>query len=575
MKVNNKGLSVVELIVSFVLCILVFIFIIQVVSSVEELYLNLGIKTQLLNKQTLISEKLNNTFKENKTVLIKNCGNDCLTFFYKNNTSMKMQIDKAKNNFIFGDDVYNFDGLGFVDSLTITANNDYAYHEGILIINLNIKNSTFDNGKYLIKALYQFNSGETIYSASNSNKAEIFLLGPAVSYKFTEDLFIEPGWIVYYPNGEITINSNDVVPSKIDFDNDGNGFIRYQGVGNAAGVEKIRTIKNYETAKGRILNLYEKTPSAGLYYYDGTGRYVYKGTNPDNYLAIGSKVFRIISLDIQSQYVLDENNHVVVVNGEKQKETKYLLKVVSNDYISDETNNNVLPFGNAPAGTRLFNMSAWSRKYCNSSNCTFERQYINALVNDIYLQSLLNTGTGNLQIKNGTFNVGSVDFHQYHLSTIYSGSNEQLSYEAKTIYDIEGADVTWGNGSTDPGKWSGDCNSDVCPPNAAILSLTDILFASSDPGCLNNVVVDNGVRCAQSNWLWRQKSDEQDRMEYRLMTRINYTNTWLLTEQNFLSTQDVTHRYRTKATLYLDADLYIMGNGTIENPYVLYTIEKD
>ena len=64
MKVNNKGLSVVELIVSFVLCILVFIFIIQVVSSVEELYLNLGIKTQLLNKQTLISEKLNNTFKE-------------------------------------------------------------------------------------------------------------------------------------------------------------------------------------------------------------------------------------------------------------------------------------------------------------------------------------------------------------------------------------------------------------------------------------------------------------------------------------------------------------------------------
>ena len=70
---DNKGLSVVELIVSFVLCILVFVFIVQVVSSVEELYINLGIKTELLNKQSLISEEMNNKFSDNKTILIKEC----------------------------------------------------------------------------------------------------------------------------------------------------------------------------------------------------------------------------------------------------------------------------------------------------------------------------------------------------------------------------------------------------------------------------------------------------------------------------------------------------------------------
>lgn len=574
MKINNKGLSVVELIVSFVLCILVFVFIIQVVSSVEELYINLGVKTELLNRQSIISEKINNKFSENKTILIKSCGDNCLTFFYKNNTSERMEIDKAKNNFIFGGDVYNFSGLGFVDSLAVTLTNDHAYNQGILTINLNIKNSIFDNGKYVIKALYQYSNSETVYSPSTSDKAEIFLLGPAVSYKFTEDLFIEPGWIVYYPDGKITINSPDVKPSPIEFDDDGNGFIRYRGVDEAAGVEKTRTIKNYETAKARILDLYENSPTEGLYYYDGTGRYVYKGSNPNNYLTIGSKVFRIISLDIQSQYMLDEDGKVVIVDGEKQKETKYLIKVVSNDFVEDESSNSLLPFGTAPFGSALFNLSAWSRKVCEDDVCTIEKQYINSVVNDIYLQGLLNTGAGKLQIKNGTFNVGVVDWDQFHISLVYANSSDEVVYQAKTIYEEEGKTKTWGDGSVDPGKWSGDCLEDVCGPNAAILSLTDILFAGNDPGCLSTIVVKNGVRCVQSNWLWKQKTTDENRSEYRLMTRNNFTNTWILTEQNYLNTQDVLTSYKTKATLFLDADLYIMGTGTIENPYTLYTISK-
>ena len=579
MKVNNKGLSVVELIVSFVLCILVFVFIIQVVSSVEELYINLGVKTELLSKQSIISEEMNNKFKDKKTTLIKSCGKDCLTFFYKDNTFEKMQIDKDKNNFVFGENIYNFNGLGFVDSLTVTVTDDRTYNQGILTINLNIKNSIFDNGKYIIKAYYQYSNGETVYSASTSDKPEIFLLGPAVSYKFSEDLFIEPGWIVYYPDGRITINSADVVPSNIEFDHDGNGFIRYRGVNEAAGVEKTRTIKNYETAKARILSLYDKSPTEGIYYYDGMGRYVYKGANPNNYITIGSKVFRIISLDIQSQYMLDEEGHVVVVDGEKQKETKYLLKVVSTDFIKNEDATESLPFSTAHFGDSLYNTSMWSKKVCTGSDCHIDKQYINTIVNDIYLQGLLNTGAGKLQIKNGTFNTGVVNWNQYHLSLYYADYPDEVSYRAKDIYDAEGADYAyfdWGTGTdvVEPGKWSGDCFDDVCEPNAGIVTLTDVLFAGGDPGCLDNVVVKNGVKCVQDNWLWKQKSNEADREQYRMMTRINLTGTWILTEQNYLSTDDITQSYRTRATLYLDADLYIMGSGTSENPYTLYTITK-
>ena len=145
---DKKGLSVVELIVSFVLCILVFVFIIQVVSSVEELYINLGIKTELLNKQSLISEDVNNKLSHSNVALIKKCGNNCLTFFYKNNTSEKMTIDKEKNIFSFGQKSYSFSGLGFIESLTINTSEDASYGQGLLTINLNVKNSIFDTGKY-------------------------------------------------------------------------------------------------------------------------------------------------------------------------------------------------------------------------------------------------------------------------------------------------------------------------------------------------------------------------------------------------------------------------------------------
>lgn len=581
---DKKGLSVVELIVSFVLCILVFVFIIQVVSSVEELYVNLGIKTELLNKQSLISEEMNNKFTENKTILIKKCGNNCLTFFYRDNTSEIMTINKEKNTFSFGNNTYNFDGLGFVDSLTITTSDDPGYGQGILTINLNVKNSIFDNGKYVIKALYQYDSNKTIYSASEATNAEIILLGPAISYKFSEDLFIEPGWIVYYPDGKITINGPDVIPGELEYDDDGNGFIRYTGVGDAAGQEKERVIKNYETAKAHIIDLYENSPTAGLYLYGEMGKYVYKGANPENYLAIGSKLFRILSLDIQNKYVLDDDGNVVVENGEKLKESKYLLKVVSEDYISDGDGNTLLPYGNdMTSDLPLFNTSAWSRTICTNasdpSTCKIYKQYINTIVNDVWLQGLLNTGTGKLQITNGTFNTGIVNWNRYYLGGKIL-DKESESYAAKELFDVEGSDATAVDGmSIDPGKWHGNCLEDVCGPNAGIYSLTDILFASADDNCLTEVVVtmdsNLSVACANKNWLWViTKKDEEDRAYYRLMTRNTVTNTWLLTETNSLLPDARYEKHATRGTLYLDADLYIMGTGTKDNPYTLYTIGK-
>lgn len=561
---DKKGLSVVELIVSFVLCILVFIFIIQIVSSIEELYINLGIKTNLLNKQSLIAEDINNKFYNTKTLLIKKCDTDCFTFFYKDNTSEKMFIDKESNTFHFGENTYSFQNLGFVDGLTITLTPSSNYDESILTVNLNIKNSIFDSGKYVIKAIYQFSSNETVYSANNLDGAEIFLLGPAVSYKFSEDLFIEPGWMVYYPDGTITINKNDVTPSSLEYDQDGNGYIIYTGNGAATGQTKKRVIKNYETAKDHILDLYKNSPTSGITFYDTIGKHVYKGENPNNYILIGTNMFRIISMDLQEKYVLNDQN-------EEVKENKYLLKVVSEDILADNEGNTRLPFGNARDNGPLDNMSVWMKKKCNNGECVIYKQEINRIVNEEWLAKLLNTGTGKLQIVNGTFNMGLVNWNSYNIGPNDQPKEAITNYPIKQIYDDERSDVELYE-DRDEGIWHGNCLENICGPNAGILSLTDVLFAG--PKCIDNVVVEyNGsvdVKCAENNWLWPQL----DGMQLRLMTRDNITNTWVLTDRSFFIASNVYGEFETKATIYLDADLYITGTGTKENPYSLYSIIK-
>ena len=56
--------------------------------------------------------------------------------------------------------------------------------------------------------------------------------------------------------------------------------------------------------------------------------------------------------------------------------------------------------------------------------------------------------------------------------------------------------------------------------------------------------------------------------------RDNITNTWILTDRSFFIASNIYGEFETKATIYLDANLYITGTGTKENPYSLYSIIK-
>ena len=80
--IMKKGFTVVELIVSFSLVMVIVIFLFQIVISLKNLYTNSGVKTELLNKQSLISNEINKKLSSNEIISLTKCGAYCVEFLY-------------------------------------------------------------------------------------------------------------------------------------------------------------------------------------------------------------------------------------------------------------------------------------------------------------------------------------------------------------------------------------------------------------------------------------------------------------------------------------------------------------
>ena len=68
----KKGFTVVELIVSFSLVMVIVIFLFQIIISLKNLSTNSGVKTELLNKQSLISNEINKKLNNNEIISLQN-----------------------------------------------------------------------------------------------------------------------------------------------------------------------------------------------------------------------------------------------------------------------------------------------------------------------------------------------------------------------------------------------------------------------------------------------------------------------------------------------------------------------
>ncbi|MEG2029002.1 MAG: hypothetical protein RR050_03885, partial [Bacilli bacterium] len=170
---NNKGMTVIELVVSFVLTIVIALFLIEIVFFLKDIYVTNGIKSEIILKQSLISDRINKIFNSKRISNISNCGDDCISVMFNDSSVETISFDKKSNKVIIGDYVNNLpNGSVIGETVMKTTVNDTEincfnslFQIYVPITNVLVKNKVFD-----INIVYQYDNRKENWSYNNPNK---------------------------------------------------------------------------------------------------------------------------------------------------------------------------------------------------------------------------------------------------------------------------------------------------------------------------------------------------------------------------------------------------------------------
>ena len=80
MNKNNKGFTLIELIVSFSLTMMIIIVLFEIIFLLKEVYEKSGLKTELLNHQNILIDKIYTDLNEDILLSIDDCEDDCVVY---------------------------------------------------------------------------------------------------------------------------------------------------------------------------------------------------------------------------------------------------------------------------------------------------------------------------------------------------------------------------------------------------------------------------------------------------------------------------------------------------------------
>lgn len=166
---KNKGFTVVEMLSAFTLSSIIIIILFQLIINLKELYMSSGIKTELLNKQYLMTNKIYSDLNGKQIVSIDSCINmeKCISFTYSDGLVKNLEIDEENktikyDNYIvklnsytnFGNIIIDFDGT--------------SEQNKIVNINVPIYNDQIKDTNFGINIVYPY-SNQTVVNNTNYN----------------------------------------------------------------------------------------------------------------------------------------------------------------------------------------------------------------------------------------------------------------------------------------------------------------------------------------------------------------------------------------------------------------------
>lgn len=162
---NNKGFTVIEVAVSFVLVSTISIILLQLVLSLKEVYLTGDVKTTLLNKQGIMTKYIYDDLNEKDLKNITRCGLSCLTFTYSDNTSKNLLVDPGNKTVTYGDYTLQIDNSSYFGTLSVDLGTDTPANatldDSLLTINIPIYSKLLNNDDFGIYIVKTYNRNET------------------------------------------------------------------------------------------------------------------------------------------------------------------------------------------------------------------------------------------------------------------------------------------------------------------------------------------------------------------------------------------------------------------------------
>ena len=145
---NNKGLTLIELIVTFVLAAAIIVILFNVLILIKNNYEDTDVKTKLVVNQSTLSNLMNDMFKSGNLDSYTTCtGEFCYEFTFKDESVVTLSVSSKK--ITFGNYTYNLDDITEVVSPSLTINNPY------LIIKIPVKTKMYPDEDFGINLVYK------------------------------------------------------------------------------------------------------------------------------------------------------------------------------------------------------------------------------------------------------------------------------------------------------------------------------------------------------------------------------------------------------------------------------------
>lgn len=162
---KKNGFTVIELLASIVLISLIAYVLLQIIFVLKDMYDINGQKTELLNKQGLISNYVNEAFITHYITSVSSCGNNCLQFIYVDGTQEQLNIDLQNHTISFGNHKTQFSNTTKIGNMEISKlQANYAHpskNDSLLSIHIPITSSLTKEQDFGFHFVFQYNRSMT------------------------------------------------------------------------------------------------------------------------------------------------------------------------------------------------------------------------------------------------------------------------------------------------------------------------------------------------------------------------------------------------------------------------------